>query len=88
MFFPVVVEVVGKLKLLLEAQPVYIQCTSDSGELVLKDEFSDKTAGRIHFPVRILLCVWRSGSSVRTWGSPCVELNSNMVQNSKPPLNY
>lgn len=57
MFFPVVVEVVGKLKLLLEAQPVYIQCTSDSGELVLKDEFSDKTAGRIHFPVQILLCV-------------------------------
>lgn len=83
-----VVEFFGKLKLLLQAQPGFIQCTSDSGDLVSKDEFSDKAVGRIHFPAQILVCVWGSGSSVRTWGSSCVESNSNMVQNSKTPLKY
>lgn len=83
-----VVEFFGKLKLLLQAQPGFIQCTSDSGDLVSKDEFSDKAVGRIHFPAQILVCVRGSGSSVRTWGSSCVESNSNMLQNSKTPLKY
>lgn len=53
----VVVEIFGKLKLLLEAQPGYIQCTSDSGELISKDEFSDNAVGRTGFPVHIQVCV-------------------------------
>lgn len=52
-----VVEVFGKLELLLEAQPGFIQCTSDSGELVSEDEFSDKAVGRMRFPAQILVCV-------------------------------
>lgn len=84
----VVVEVFGKLKLLLEAQPGFIQCTSDSGELVSKDEFRDNAVGRIHFPLQILVRVWGSSRNVRIWDSSCVELKSDMVLNSKIALKY
>lgn len=50
-------EVFGKFKLWLQAQPGFIPRTSDSGKVVWKDKFSDKAVGSINFPVQVLVCV-------------------------------